>query len=43
MKGIIYCITSNDKLYIGSTARTLKQRLYEHKCFDLYDMDSFKY
>ena len=41
MKGIIYSITSNDKLYIGSTERTLKERIREHKCFDLYGMDRY--
>jgi len=43
MKGIVYSISSNNKLYIGSTIRTLKKRLQNHGCFDLYDMDEFNY
>lgn len=43
MKGVVYCITSNNNIYIGSTNRSLNQRLSNHKCFDLYDMDKFNY
>ena len=43
MKGVVYCITSNNNIYIGSTNRTLNKRLSNHKVFDLYDMDKFNY
>ncbi len=43
MKGIVYLIQSNGKNYIGSTDRTIKQRLSEHGCWKLYDMDPYNH
>tara|TARA_R110000787_G_scaffold189325_1_gene300973 strand:+ start:491 stop:1009 length:519 start_codon:yes stop_codon:yes gene_type:complete len=43
MKGIVYLITSNNLIYVGSTERTLHERLADHKCFDLYDMNQQDY
>lgn len=45
MKGIIYKITSNDKIYIGSTQRNMKQRLnsFHHRAFTKYDFDKYNY
>jgi len=42
-KGIVYCIESNGLKYVGSTDRTIKQRLYNHRCWELYDMNKFDY
>ena len=36
MKGIIYKISFDDKIYIGSTIQTLKKRLYHHRAFTKY-------
>ena len=43
MKGLVYLIESNGLKYVGSTDRTIKQRLAEHKCFNLYDMNKYEY
>jgi len=43
MKGIIYLIESNGLKYVGSTDRTIKQRLAKHKCFNLYNMNKYDY
>ena len=45
MKGVIYKITSKNMIYIGSTERTLKQRLEcgHHRAFKKYDFDYFDY
>lgn len=43
MKGLVYLIESNGLKYVGSTDRTIKQRLAEHQCFNLYDMNKYDY
>lgn len=43
MKGIIYLITSNNLKYVGSTKQRIQDRLYDHQCFKLYDMDKNNY
>ena len=42
-RGIVYCIESNGLKYVGSTDRTIKQRLSNHKCWELYGMNKFEY
>tara|TARA_R110002072_G_scaffold4667_1_gene32742 strand:- start:762 stop:1280 length:519 start_codon:yes stop_codon:yes gene_type:complete len=37
--GQVYQITSNDKIYIGSTCKSMKERLRKHRCWELYDMN----
>jgi len=43
MKGLVYLIQSNNLNYVGSTDRTIKKRLYDHQCWDLYDMNRYDY
>jgi hypothetical protein len=45
MKGIVYKITSNNKIYIGSTERTMEQRLNSghHRVFTKYGFDKYNY
>jgi|DEB0MinimDraft_4_1074332.scaffolds.fasta_scaffold135673_1 hypothetical protein len=45
MKGIVYKITSNDKTYIGSTQRTMKERLnsFHHRAFTKYGFDKYNH
>ena len=45
MKGIVYKITSNNKIYIGSTERTMEQRLnsFHHRAFTKYGFDKFNH
>tara|TARA_R110002012_G_scaffold38589_4_gene107239 strand:+ start:356 stop:799 length:444 start_codon:yes stop_codon:yes gene_type:complete len=45
MKGLIYKITSNNKIYIGSTQRTIKERLsyFNHRAFTKYGFDKYDY
>ena len=43
MKGIVYLIESNGLKYVGSTDRTLKQRLSDHNCWNIYDMNQYDF
>ena len=45
MKGLIYKITSNNKIYIGSTQRTMKERLnsFHHRAFTKYAFDKYNH
>lgn len=42
MKGFVYKITSpsTDKIYVGSTTKTLNQRFSRHKCSDTHNCTS---
>jgi hypothetical protein len=45
MKGIVYKITSNNKIYVGSTERTMKERLksFNHRAFTKYGFDKYNH
>jgi len=45
MKGIVYKITSNNKIYIGSTKRTMEERLnsFHHGAFTKYGFDKYNH
>ena len=43
MKGVVYLIQSNGLKYVGSTDRTIKQRLAEHDCWNFYNMNKDDY
>lgn len=45
MKGIVYKITCNNKIYIGSTKRTMEERLnsFHHRAFTKYGFDKYNH
>jgi len=45
MKGLVYKITSNNKIYIGSTERTMEKRLdsFHHRVFTKYGFDKYNH
>ncbi len=45
MKGFVYKITSNNKIYVGSTERTIEERLnfFHHRAFTKYGFDKYNH
>jgi len=45
MKGLVYKITSNNKIYVGSTKQTMEERLksFHHRAFTKYGFDKYNY